>query len=239
MSGGVCTLSLMTKDSKPQAAPASDPAWNDNPVVVVSRQRRVLRFPARVLLEEVSVEEQARLAKADAAEVNEQTVSLEMGVTFLGAFTTIWSLVEVAEARDLPHGAPRLSDCQVVKPISTAEAMLKGRAFQDGTERRSLDPAKVQAGFLRVMEYCRRHGCPHLWETEAGFDDPVLTTMPLRSILRSEGEGASFALGATMRGVNYAKRADNLGALHDYAVRSGRTSWALVDLCRKRRLFFR
>lgn len=232
------TLSVMTKD-KPQAVPTSDPAWNENPVVVVSRQRRVLRFPARVLLEEVPADEQARLAKADAADINEQTVSLEMGVTFLGAFTTVWSLVEVPDAREAPRGGPRLDDCRVVKPISTAEALLTGRAFQDGTEKRRLDPAKVQAGFLRVMEYCRRFGCPGLWEAEDGFDAPTLTTMPLRSILRSEGDGASFALGATMNGIKYAKRADNLGALHDYAVRSGQTSWALVDLARQRRLFFR
>lgn len=235
------------QDDAHDAPPAPSFAWTRDPVVLVSRRIRDLAFPGALLVRDPTPADLARWRDVNSrtSNVAEHKVRVLAGVTFLGAYTTAWSLRAVPGPGQAPRSAPAPDTLAVVQPDSrTAAGILMGAQFQD-RETRRVDPAKVHAAWLRVFRWMEtedaRTDLPaggdglrvRLFTPADGHDAPEMAIMRLSEVLRVTTEAGRHAYPVVVNACRWHKDGNHLGALHDYAVREP-AAWPLVTEVRAR-----
>jgi hypothetical protein len=221
------------------AKPAPTPTWDHDPLVVVS-SARVFPFPLELLRKAHDDEALQRWhgPNARAADRNERLITLHAGATFLGATTSAWALRAVTEASRAPTAPPQAHQLRFIVPDTTSRDVLLGREFVS-RESGHVDPLKVQAALQRVLDYLKHqrtfgdHFVP-----EPGFDNPRIIVLRISELLSQGGRHGGAAFSLLGRQIPYCKSAEHLGALHDYAARSGPRGWGIVEKCRDRANFF-
>lgn len=227
--------------------PTPTPAWDPNPLVVVSRRNRNFLFPAAVLLRDPTPEDLLRWygPKADPAERAEQTVTVLAGITFLGAMTTCWKLKDIRNASEAPQDAkgrpvpPSYDSCLLVNPENSTRNSFDLPQFRDRATRAILGP-KVHEAWKRVFAFLKtrdeeqtKQGQLGLWATAGGYDAPEMMLMPLRDALEHRTDLGQQAYGITLAAIPWVRNATHLGALHDHACHHAQ-AWPLVEAARKR-----
>lgn len=243
---------MATKTAAPDDAdaplpPAPSFAWTRDPLVLVSRRIRDIAFPGALLVRDPTPADLARWRDPNSrtSNVAEHKVRVLAGVTFLGAYTSAWALRAVPGPGQAPRSAPAPDSLLIVQPDSrTAAGILSGGQFMDRDSRR-VDPAKVHAAWLRVFRWMEtedaRTDLPagddglrlRLFSPADGHDAPEMAIMRLSEVLTMTTEAGRHAFPATMNACRWHKDGPNLGALHDYAVRTP-ASWPLVTEIRAR-----
>ena len=238
------TLPRMAKTSADLPLDLSMPvAWDRDPIVVASRRARVLYFPAKLLLAEVTEVDLAKWSHKDSTgmERGDASVRIEAGVTFIGAFTTQWALRTVTSTAQAPKSSPPFDACTLLWPSSTTDNTIKKAAAFRVPGTSDVSPAAVNAGWLRVFAYLRKQeervladtGAPSLALFTAldGFDAPEVIVTRLSDILGQRTEAGQHAHPHLANAIAYSKNGRHLGALHDYAVRHP-GAWSIVESCR-------
>lgn len=228
--------------------------WDPNPMVAVSRRTRNFLFPASVLLREPT---EADLVKwyapkkvapdkaPEVTNIDEQTLTLQAGITFLGCMTTAWALKDVRSASEAPQDgrgrpvAPPYDKCLLVYPENTTRSTFELPQFRDRATRGILG-TEVNKAWMRVLAFLKgrddeltKKGQLGLWTAVGGYDAPEVMILPLRDILEHKSDLGQQAYGMTLAAIPWHRNATHLGALHDYACHHAQ-SWPLVDATRKR-----
>lgn len=241
-------------DKTPEKPAVYVPAWTANPIVVVSKRMRNLNFPAVLLARDATAEELEAWRKGPtdiaAPRLPVFTLTLNAGVTFLGALTTQWKYLDVNNRQSAPRNPPNVDDCALLMPTSNANSQIlnkddpqfKARDAEGRPNHELTDPNRIAEMWVRVLGYYQAEeeaqlkagayvGAP-LFRAMRGFDAPELTVGYLADFLASKGEAAREAypyLAANVRGT---RDGAHLGALHDYAVRAER-GWDFVVKARE------
>ena len=223
----------------------SDPLqWDPDPVVLISARSRNVSFPQKALTHGLSTEQVKLVMDLPGRDRVEKTLAISGGVNFLGTMTTTWALLSIAESRMAPKAAPRPDDCQLVTPVSSLPGgFFRLAEFRSTTAPDLVDPAKVAAGWTRVIDFLRTQEAlasesdtpPNclLFTTQDGAVAPELILCRLSEVFSQATQHGRAAYAYAHRSIRYAKHSAQLGALHDYAVRSI-AAWGLVDAARQR-----
>ena len=234
------------QDESDAPPPAPAFTWTRDPLVLVSRRIRDLAFPGTLLLREPAAEDLKRWRDPNNRNSNvaEHKVRVLAGVTFLGAYTTAWSLRAVDGPGRAPRSAPPSDALSLVQPESrTAGGILSGGQFVD-RESRKVDPAKVHAAWLRVFRWMETEDARtdggeadalrlRLFARDDGHEGPELALVRLSEVLRQSTEAGRAAYASVVNSFRWHKDGRHLGALHDYAVREP-AAWPLVMGIRER-----
>ena len=235
---------MATNEARDTAdAPTLSPAWDRDPVVVASRRPRVMYFPGKVLLGDPTPADLKRWSGGDSTGMDrgDVAVRIEAGITFLGAFTTQWALRGVASMAQAPKSAPGHDLCSVLWPTGGADNTIRNAQAFKVPDTKEMNPAAVNAAWLRVFRYLRdqekrvlaESGEPSLalFTTLDGFDAPEIVITKLSDILGQKTQEGQWAHPHLSNAIAYAKNGRHLGALHDYAVRTP-GAWSIVESCR-------
>ena len=230
------------------------PAWTADPWVVVSKRMRNLNFPAVLLTRDPTKEELEAWRKGPtdvtAPRVPTFTLTLSAGVTILGALTTQWKYIDVADRRTRPHNPPNVDDCALLIPASNAnpqmlnkdDPMFKARDAQGRPDHEVTDPNRIADMWRRVLGYFKSEeahameagvyvGAP-LFRAMRGFDAPEMTVGLLNDFLIGKGDAEREAFPFMASNIRGTRDGAHLGAFHDYCVRSDR-GWDFVMKARE------
>lgn len=227
--------------------------WEKDPLVVVSRRKRNIAFPLAVLLRQPTEADVHAWEQPPGKDFHEQStaisarndrqLTLEAGVTFLGCYTTAWTLRGIQEQRQYPKAAPEPDTLILVSPASSArDHVLGARSPSWDREAQRIDAFKVSAGWERVLKYlhaaedrthARDPSTQRLFTADDGFETPEVAVLRLSELLNMSTDAARAVHPYVMTAIPWAKNPEHLGALHDYAVRSA-SGWLVAGECRKR-----
>lgn len=236
-------MPLVEKNPTPtDTAPADPFAWDPDPLVLVSRRARILYFPKVLATRDATEKERAQWRGEESSSVRrqEEQISVNAGVTFLGCYTTSWADLDTAQGN--ARGVPDPSKMILVEPFTRARDLITGdRSNRDQATGRLL-PARVQAIYRRIFEYHRaeaeagRTGARNPWETENGFDGPEMQLIRLSDVFAQRTEAGQQAHATITATIPHLRRNPHesvtpVGALHDYAIRH-RGGRSILDACR-------
>ena len=234
-------------------SPVAPAGWDRDPLVAVSRRTRNIAFPSALLMRAPTD------ADADAWETpqgehfaaqynaisrrNDRVLTLEAGVTFLGCYTTAWTLRAASAPSMVPKDPPSLDSCILVSPGSSARDIVLGTRspFMDHGAKR-IDARLVRLAWERVLAYLRASedrahardpSAQRLFTTDDGFDHPEVVVCKLSDLLGLLTPEARAVHPYMTEAIPWAKNPEHLGALHDYAVRL-HGGWVVATECRKR-----
>lgn len=221
------------------APPTRDPfAWEDDPLVLVSRRHRAIDFPTALLRGDMSPEAVARYKvppdQAIGGGRDSKSLHLIAGVNFLGARTTSWAFRALGP-NQAPQGAPTDKLATIFPFCTGADIMTAQGGVNWDRDAGKVKPSGIRETLLRVLAYHKEHDQPHLWATVDGFDAPELMLVRLGDLFSQRGDMGQHAHVATVTAIPHLRRTDEviapLGALHDYAVRH-RAGLSIVGACR-------
>jgi len=209
--------------------------WVADPIVLVSKRRRSIPFPADLLVRESTAADVAAWSNSDArpGRSNMQTIDVCAGVTFLGVMSTQFALLSIASASSAPRNAPPPEQCAIVHPYGSAPSVLGHPLIADRETRRPVI-TKVHAGWMRVVDWLRGEHCvPGLFSVDFESDAPEMMVMALSKVLAPRTSEEQAAHAYALRGCAYYKHGIHAGALHDYAVRH-HSAFQFVEALRQR-----
>lgn len=223
------------------------PRWDPDPVVLCSRRSRIIPFPTLVLLREpTDADRKALEAPPELGKLRDEgQMAVAAGVNFLGTLTTAWdpAMYRAPSSQAAPKSPPNLDRCLLVAPSSRNVQLDKRPGFVDH-ETKLVKPEAVHAAWTRVLNWLRaeeqrqidgpegRANVP-LFVAEQGFDAPEFVVCRLSEVLSQRTTTGGHAYQHAQGAIAHAKHGGQLGALHDYAVRT-QTGWTLAVACRAR-----
>lgn len=237
----------MAENTKQQQQEALTPAWDPNPLVVVSRRTRNLVFPAAVLQREPTKEDMIKWygPTSKAEDRDDKIVTVQAGITFLGTLTTAWTLKEITKSSDAPKDdkgrplAPAPQTTLQVSPENTARNIFALPMFRDKATQ-ALLCGEVSKAWMRVFKHLQARdedlvlaGQLGLFTTSGGFDAPEIMLLPLRDVLEHKTDLGQQGFGMTLNAIPTHRNATHLGALHDHACHYPQ-SWQIVEAARRR-----